>query len=47
MIETIALVLFFAVILAMVFGPENKVRVTRTETVKVAPAKSSVAQTAG
>ena len=46
MIETIALVLFLAVILAMVFGPENRVRATRTETVPVAPAQASVAQTA-
>ncbi len=45
MIEVIALILFAAVILAMVFGPESRARVVRTEAAKVAPAKPSVART--
>ncbi len=46
MIEMIALILFLAVIVAMIAGPESKVRVARTETAKTAPAEPSVAQTA-
>ena len=46
MIETIALILFLAVILAMVFGPENRVRVTRTEVAQEVAVKPSVVQTA-
>ncbi len=46
MIEMIALILFLAVIVAMIAGPENKARVTRTETTKTAPVEPSVAQTA-
>ncbi len=46
MIEMFALILFLAVILAMMVGPENRTRVVRTETVKAAQSKPSVAQTA-
>lgn len=46
MIEMIALVLFLAVIVAMIAGPENKARVSRTETAETTPVKPSIAQTA-
>ena len=45
MIDMIALILFLAVIVAMIVGPENKVRVARTETAKTAPAEPSVVPT--
>lgn len=46
MIETIALILFLAVILAMIVAPENKAQIVRTESVQAAPAKTPIAQTA-